>query len=221
MDINKIKKYLITGIMTLSMPAAIYADTPGFYLGLEGGYTNTHNINQDVATTTGGVAVLTPSNKGVGGRAFMGFNINQYFGIEGGFTHYAPSTYTLPGGVILAAGNPVGHPVITENGFDLVGKGMWSFPYGFGIFGKAGVAIIRTSKAGTFTTSSTGTIATGTTNYVRPTAGLGLTYNLTQAWQTQFTVTRVFSGSGFQSADLIALGISYHFVDEYCGQFLC
>ena len=99
---------------------------------------------------------------------------------------------------------------------------MLAFPsFGLGGFGKAGIAVVRTSKAGTFTTSSSGVIATGTTNYVRPTAGLGLTYSISQVWQLQLTATEVFGGGGFKAANLYALGISYHFVDQYCGQFLC
>jgi opacity protein-like surface antigen len=216
MSLKNMKRFCISAL-ALGIMSTSYASGTGFYIGVEGGKSYFHNKKQTLATTTG-TTTLNPSNTGVGGGAYLGYNLNDYFGLEAGYTHYAPTLYTIPSGATLAVGNPSGHPSISANGVHFVGKGMWPIgTTGLGLFGKAGVAIIRSTKSGTFTTGSGG----GTTNYFRPTAGVGVSYNLTQNWEADVSVRRVFGGGGLQSLDLVAAGISYHFVDKYCGQFLC
>lgn len=230
----------LIGISSVMLATTAFATGEGFYMGGQVGETNTHNTqrslqvgnsfidpisgNQIVIPT--GYDLFNASNNGAGGRIFLGYNINTYWGLESGYTHYAASSYNVGSpNPPLISGNPVGKPEIHENGFDFVGKGI--FPIGnFGVFGKAGIALVRTSLAGSLTTTyNTMQMAfvssTGTTNYVRPTAAVGVSYDLTPNWVTEFTLSRVFGGAGFQSADLYSLGISYHFVDKYCGQFLC
>jgi opacity protein-like surface antigen len=51
--------------------------------------------------------------------------------------------------------------------------------------------------------------------------GVGVSYDVTQNWVVDFAYTTFTGGSGIQGADLMALGVSYHFVDLMCGQFLC
>jgi hypothetical protein len=68
----------------------------------------------------------------------------------------------------------------------------------------------------------TSSLTTGTqANAFRPLIGIGVSYDLSQNWVADFSGTRVTKGSGILSADFFSLGISYHVVDEYCGQFLC
>jgi hypothetical protein len=38
---------------------------------------------------------------------------------------------------------------------------------------------------------------------------------------SDISFTRVNGGGNIQTADMIAISFSYHFVDTYCGQFLC
>ncbi len=242
MAIKKIT-FPVVGIL-FAFAVKAYATGEGFYIGVQAGETNTHNqarslqilqIQNGIPNPDGSITLDTitvnASNTGPGGRLFLGYNINTYFAMEGGFTHYHASTYKVGSPYPpLITGNPVGDPGIQENGFDLVGKGI--LPIGnFGFFGKAGVAIIRTSLAGTLTQSVTNinvlklTLTylnpNGTTNYVRPTAAIGASYDITPNLVGELTVSRVFSNGEFKNADLYSLGISYHFVDKYCGQFLC
>jgi len=229
---------LSVGLLTLGLISTSYATGAGFYLGGQLGETNTHNKQQNLQTGNlfpgipflfnQGTTLVNANNTGVGGRIFMGYNVNSYFGIESGYTHFGATHYKVGSPMPpLAAGNPLGNPGIQENGFDILGKG--SFPFsasGFGIFGKAGIAIVRTSLAGSLTTTFNNTTGqyvtkTGTTNYVRPAIAIGASYDITQRWVADLTLSRVLGGAGFQSGDLYSLGISYHFVDQYCGQFLC
>ncbi len=254
---------LSVGCLMLSMSAGAYAAAAGFYVGGQVGRTNTHNLPKSLQAGTFPIVApqpvpivpptitsttVTPSNTGVGGRLYVGYNLSEYFAMEMGFTHYASSTYTVPSSPQLLAGNPVGTPTATPginvNAFDFVAKGMLPIASsGFGVFGKAGVSILKQGMAGTFTsyyntnigtttvTSPNGLISTTyqgsfvkantTTAFFRPTAAIGAYYDLSQNWQVDFTLSRVFGGGGLQNTDLYSLGFSYHFVDKYCGQFLC
>lgn len=256
-------KVVSAGLVTLGFAASVYATGPGFYIGGQVGKTNTHNLPQTLQTgvpgaldgSTPGLApgqtgstTINPSNTGVGGRLYGGYSLSQYFGVELGFTHYAPSTYTIPSGTNLTigpvSGYPSSKPAINTNAFDFVGKGSLAIPrLGIGVFGKAGVAIVKVGYAGTFTNiynpslsgqttillpDGSSTVVPGgfinstkTTTYFKPTAAVGLSYDLSQNWVVDFTLSRIFGGGGMQNADLYSLGISYHFVDKYCGQFLC
>lgn len=226
------------GVLAMGIVSSAYAIGPGGYLGVEAGKTFTNNLPVSLQTTNTpvtpavplGSETVRPTNSGVGGRIFFGYNVTQYWGFEGGFTHYALTSYTVPARPYLAIGNPVGDPAISTNGFDFDGKAMFSIPYiGIGAFIRAGFAIIKVGKAGTLITTAQ-TIAPYTAQnivgarantYLRPTLGIGFTYDFNQNWQMRLGASRVFGGGGMESADLVGLGISYHFVDKYCGQFLC
>src|SRR3990167_706565 len=215
---NKIK--IFSGLaIGFSMTTAVYATVVGFYMGAQGGQSNLHNIQRpmEVGTTTGStmsIENVSPTNTGAAGRFFAGYTMNSYAALEGGFTHYAPSTYTPS-----AANATPPSTTIRENGFDAVGKAMYSFA-NLGVFLKAGAAFIQSSLGGSFSAAaSSGN--TGTTIYIRPTAAAGISYDITPNWVVDLSYSTVFASGDFQQIDFIALGISYHFVDKYCGQFLC
>jgi hypothetical protein len=216
MDIRKIKM-VVLAIFATSVTTA-YATGAGFYFGGMAGQSNIHQKAQNVQTGTTPPTVYTkPTSTGFGGRIFMGGNINQYGAIEGGYTYYGTATYKPSPSALC------GNPSVKESGLDLVGKGMIPFN-NFDVFAKAGVAYLTTSSSGSLSnTSSSGPCGGGsnTNNGVRPTGSLGASYDITPSWVADLSWTHVFSGGGaVQQSDLIALGISYHFVDHYVGQFL-
>jgi opacity protein-like surface antigen len=214
MNIRK-KSYLV-GLLGLSSIAIVaHATQPGAYVGVQVGSTNTNNIAKPVQT---GVAnpptvLLNPNNKGIGERFFVGGVINKYAAIELGFTHYGTSTYTpAPEGLS-------GTPSIQENGVDFVGKAIYPIK-DFSVFAKAGISFIRQSPSGSLKPISGD--APSKKQHTGPIAGVGASYDLNPNWVTDVTWTRAFKGGGgFGNADMLALGISYHWVDKYCGQFLC
>lgn len=216
---KKILKLITAGILTLSLTTASYAVAPGFYIGANAGKTNLHNVPRSIPSNNpGGSETLNPSNIGGGLRIYLGDNLNNWFGLEGGYTAYAPTRYTIP--VNATNGNPLGQPEISEFAFDFVATGRVAIPrLWIGAFAKAGVAILKQGLAGTFTNS--GQSAPRSTVYFKPTASLGLSYDLTQSWVLNLTVARVFGSGGLQNADLYSLGMTYHVVDKFCGQFLC
>lgn len=214
-----IKIRFFLAIVLFCLATQSYAAAEGFYAGVQLGISNTHNNPQTIYYDNGTPATPTPvspTNTGLGGRFFGGYNFNQYAAYEMGYTHYAPSTYSVPTSVA------VNNPAIRTNSFDLEGKGMFTIgAIGLGVFGKAGLALITTGQSGILQNSAANSSSNGNTTSVRPLIGLGVSYDLSQNWVTDLSWTRVLSGGGIKSADLIAIGFSYHWVDKYCGQFLC
>ena len=56
---------------------------------------------------------------------------------------------------------------------------------------------------------------------LNPAFALGISYDLDQSWQMDLSWTRTLVGGAVGNMNFYALGFSYHFVDVYCGQFLC
>jgi hypothetical protein len=226
MHINKIK-FMSISVITLGLVTTANAVSTGWYAGGQLGATNTHNQTRTVYTTSGTPPTLSvkPSNTGMGERVFGGYNFNPYAAFEFGYTHYGASTYSVP-----ASAGICNDPAIRTSGFDMEGKGILpAFDSGFALFGKAGFSLMRVSMSGSLSPnnsmvtgcSSSGGNNGGTTMSARPLVGIGTSYDLSQNWVTELSWTHVLSGGGVKAADFVAIGIAYHWVDKYCGQFLC
>jgi hypothetical protein len=204
-------------VLACSLFAATYATKPGFYLGAQAGATNLNNQTQTVQTGVASPATqsVTPGNTGIGERVYLGVGINKYAAAELGYTHYAPSTYkTSPSQIVNT-------PSIRENGIDLVGKAMYPIQ-NFAVFAKLGAIMMFKSYSGSLQPISPTAPRLAATNNIHPLIGVGASYDLTQNWVADLSWTRALKGgNGFQNADFLSVGISYHFVDEFCGQFLC
>lgn len=217
MSIKKTKLSLVALLM-LGISSIAQAVAPGAYLGIQAGMTNTNNktINFSNGLIPPSSVPTSPSNTGFGFRIYLGNNLNKYWGIEAGLARYAASTYNP--NVFWIAGKPQIHTAA----FDLVGKG--TMPIGpISAFLKAGMAVMFTGSAGSIVQSSTNSNGVGASNSttIHPTIAVGGSFDLTQNWVIEVTGSRVFSNTNVPAADMISLGFSYHFVDEYCGQFLC
>ena len=85
---------------------------------------------------------------------------------------------------------------------------------------EGGLAVLTASESGRLNPDLTSKHGINTTK-LRLTYGIGASVTLEQNWVIDVSASRITSGSGLQNADLLAVGFSYHFVDKYCGQFLC
>jgi hypothetical protein len=239
----KTKNIVIAAFATTATSMA-FAVAPGFYMGGDFGVSNLHNKTQTIKLDPFGKEdSYTASNEGLGIRIFMGGSFNQYGAIEGGFSHYASTTYgsvpytgymvnPVTGTGLVATTSVTTKPAIHEYGFDLEGKGM--YPLGpITIFGKAGFAFVRSSSSGILATcSGNATVNTpcsltasvtssAQSNAFRPLVAIGGSYDLSQSWVMDVSATRITKGSGIENLDFFSIGFSYHIVDTYCGQFLC
>lgn len=199
----------------------------GGYFGVEGGLST---VNSPSLTFPGTVplAPTSPSNTGFGFRMYLGNLVAKYFAFELGLARYAPSTYS-PNSTII-----VSKPQIHVNAFDLTGKLYLPINFGnscstfatFGLFAKAGLAVIFTGSAGSIVNigqsiGQTTGIYSGNSTSVRPALGLGASLDLTQNWVADVSATQISNATNVPRVTFYALGISYHFVDVFCGQFLC
>ena len=221
-----LKSLALFGLLITSNAFAV---APGFYMGLmTGPATNSGSEQQvlgDPPTFPDGTINLvtaTPKSKQWGSRIYMGYQIGYYAGIEAGLTYFSGINYdtkNLP----TCTG-----PSVRVRDFDIVGKGIIPFSPYFDVYGKAGVAITYVSESGAFNPPTTNNPGNGsgcgrskyTTKY-NPTLSVGASMALSQNWVIDASINRVMVGGLPGNVDYFAVGFSYHFVDVYCGQFLC
>lgn len=192
--------------------------------------------------------LANPSSSQFGSRLFLGYKFNQYAGFELGFSYFSGINYIVsqnPNTVVSGSPMPPTSPYQAAAGttarvrsIDFVGKVDYSYNDTIGLFGKAGVVgVYQTTPGGLQPTASywveapntaintAGKLVTTGSNEqqvkLSPTFSLGVSYDLTSAWQADVSWTRLFTGGTLKTMDLFAFGLSYHFVDTYCGQFLC
>lgn len=216
----KLKHIGATAII-LTLSSAAFAMGPGWYLGFGGGASDVHAKKQTFDTPNGPLTI-NPTTSGIGERLYMGYDINPYAGMEFGFFHYGTATYKIPADSMISCNNPS----IRQNGFDIEGKAMFPFQKsGISVFGEFGMAVVYAGSSGSLqpdaTTNPCGAGGTSSKASARPLYGLGANYDFNQTWQGTIDWQHINGGGNIQTTDFIALSISYHFTDTYCGQFLC
>lgn len=222
--IKHIVPFVILGLLSTTAEAT----GSGAYAGIQVGQTKLDNISYDVNTGqalppatvcdstdpfgTCIVALTVPKNTGIGERLFAGVQMNRYAGVELGISNYAPSVYSpdVPG-----SNN---EPTIRVYAFDILGKGMFSL-YNFTVFGKIGGAAARETASAALIGAPQKVLTGFVSAHVM--AAVGLSFDITPNWVLDITASRIFKGSNFPNAEFYGLGFSYHWVDLYCGQFLC
>lgn len=158
-------------LMEQPAPAPIAAPTAdaGFYVGLAGGYVDTGwksidglSVISDVylKSVTGGgfethktiTNVSIKDDKGFGGRAFIGYDINKYFAIEGGYTYFGnkaklntqETDYIVTPPETTNADPIVKNYKIKTQAFDVVGKIKAPVADSFDLYAKLGVGYLMT-----------------------------------------------------------------------------
>jgi opacity protein-like surface antigen len=199
-------------------------------MGAQVGYANLNNVPETINTGVDPLAVVpppgcvkdpsgilctdvTPTNTGIAARIFMGANVKTYFGFEFGVSYYTPSEYEVDN---LPDSN---QPQIREYSADILGKIM--YPFGpFSVFAKGGVGIVYKNVSSTIDPSDDES-SSGNDIFVSPAYGFGVSYDITPHWVVDFSFMRIQGTDELEDIDFAGIGISYHFVEEYCGQFLC
>lgn len=196
-----------------------FAVLPGFYMGLMLGPANNNGnpVQAQVISTPPSTVEATPKSQQFGTRLYMGYKASQNWGGEGGFTEYSGIKYDA------GDANTCSSPTVRIRDFDIVVRGSYTFANtGFEAFAKAGPAFTYMSTSGCLNPQLNQECGKTTyTTQVKPTASVGVSYDMTQNWVIDASWNRLFAGAPISSMDMYALGISYHFVDTYCGQFLC
>lgn len=91
---KKIANFSAAILSLFAFVSLAYPATPGSYLGAGLGATKLETPNEYLFNLEGGVNGSNSKKRGgLGGRAFAGYNFNEYLGIEAGIARYAKSKY--------------------------------------------------------------------------------------------------------------------------------
>lgn len=173
---------------------------------------------------------VKPRSQQFGTRIYAGNMFNPYAGIELGFTYYSSIHYNTITGQPAA----IDQPSLRLRTLDLSLKGALPF-YVFTVYGRAGVAptyftTSRSLNPGYSLSLPYAPLQTpvavelgnsGNKFKWSGMAGFGFAYDINQNWQVDVSANGLFVGGNVGTLYLYALGISYHMVNKYCGQFLC
>lgn len=210
-----VKKISMTALVSV-VCVNTYAVGPGMYLGVMAGpASNTASTQQAKAQSSSTMVNVSPRTNQFGSRLFMGYQFNNYAAVEGGLTYVSSINYNTYGV------ETCGGTVARVRDFDLVGKGSIPFANYFDVYGKAGAAVTYTTTSGGLNSTPTSCGQTTYKTAFRPTVSVGASYYLNQSWVADLSWNSIMVGSTVGNISIFALGISYHFVDVYCGQFLC
>lgn len=86
---------------------------------------------------------------------------------------------------------------------------------------KGGAAIVFYKQGGLLAPNTLGGEDGSTGLTARPEVGAGMAYNFSPNWSVDLTATRITGGGIVPNSDMYSIGLTYHAVDLYCGQFLC
>lgn len=217
---KRILKQLACSVFTIGFVANTFAMGSGLYIGLMAGPATNGASNQQAqvlgpATTPPTTTLATPKSQQFGSRLMMGYMVSEYVGMEGGLTYFSSIDYDTGDVQTCSSTNA------RVRDFEFMGKGVFPFRQ-MSVYGKAGVAIAYQATSGAFNPDSKDVCGKSSyiTKYV-PAYSAGVGYDLTQNWVVDLSANTVSVGGKIGSMTTYALGIAYHFVDVYCGQFLC
>lgn len=230
MQKRNLKAFALT-LLASSFSLATYATTAGFYLGIMAGpaQNDATNVNASVALAPGQpffTTVVKPRGQMFGTRPYLGYQMNDYSAFELGFTYFTNISYNqLDQSVALCSSPSIGVRTI-----EVLGKGILPFYY-FDVFFKAGLSGTYMNESASLNPFNPATHPTqynnnpcgkskNTVNY-DPVLAIGASYSITPNWVADLTLTSYLVGGKVNRVNWVALGISYHFVDIFCGQFLC
>lgn len=169
----------------------------GLYLGASVGSGHYRHI------CNGTPAGASCDNDDVAGRAFVGWQFNQYFGLELGAAYLGKTQFEVAGVDVASVRN---------RNVDLVGVFSYPIHSMFSVYGKAGIARNRTTAStalipGVLTSVSASDTSTNLTY------GAGVRYNFTRNWAARAEWQRYhFGDDSFVPSDKIdyfSLGLLY------------
>jgi len=199
-----------TVVATFLIAGVANAITPGAYVGVGAGASILRT--PDINNTTPGVST-SQKRGGLGGRLFAGYNFTSNFGLEAAYAAYASSTAKASIGNISASEKN------SLNALSLVGKAYLPISdTGLNAYVLGGLAEVRSQERVTGHNIPASLTGTTTTNNLRPTYGIGMSYDLPSHMTTNVELSRIqgsgnmkTSDSAIPNADMISLNLGYNF----------
>ncbi len=194
---NKGIKVLLPVVLFVS--AGLNAATPGAYIGAGAGYSELQSAEGAEKVDEGGL----------GGRAFLGYNFNHYFGVETNYSTIYKTRYTLNEYQNVAVDYKL-------NALSLVVKGYLpiSTSGAFNLYGLAGLAQVYGDIDARVDYMS---ILQDSDNGIVPTLGLGASYDINQRITAHLEVSGFGSKEpdnnhfGIPQSSLATFGLAYKF----------
>ncbi|PKF61412.1 hypothetical protein CW745_08730 [Psychromonas sp. psych-6C06] len=184
------KKIIVLGtLLTASNAMANNQDNP-FYVGARAGITNYTNFEINQSSNE----LKDDDNFGAG--LFLGYNINDWFGVEAGYTYLGETEIAE-------------NASISSNGIDLVGKFTWQATESFDLFAKAGGFVYKNKGENLLSGFKDDGLSA--------TAGLGMQYfftdNFSARLEYQYYHDLALQDNNNEASwntHLFALGLIYH-----------
>jgi len=198
-----------------------FSATPGSYLGAGLGKTQLSTPDEYLFNVNGGANGTTSKKRdGMGGRAFAGYNFNEYLGIEAGVTHYAKSKYSA------SLNHSTSSLEYSMNAIDLVAKTY--LPFGdkrFNVYALGGMAAVnhdvQYKNGGIPFVSDFIAPGHGTKSKpkIRPIYGVGVGYDIPKSrFTASMELTRIqglgdvtTNNNAMPPANMVAFSLTYNF----------
>ncbi len=207
------------------------SNNSGFYVRAQGGYDILGKDSETLPTQllqarfNPTIQINRKKSDGFVGGAAVGYDVNQYFGVETGF-NYLNSIQREYTGTETVNGTPVtysGKQEIALYDFDVLGKATIPFNQFYG-FLEGGAAYVHAGYGALplnlRTATDLGTLSTmpaKTRGFIRPVAGVGVGYNVTNNVAVDVSYQRIFGKDNVDQAaylpnlNLVSLGVTYKF----------
>lgn len=211
-------KYSTIGLILLGYSYSIHAADEGGYVGIMAGLARNSGtaVSANLANTDTGLQQtvnVTPNKKMGAFRAYFGYLFNPWLGAEMGGTYYTVVNFNQ---------SQINTNTTSKSGIatvDFLVVGAFTFRELIEVFGKAGAAVIYQGTSISIRPTSQNQSKYET--YVKPTFSFGLGYYFNPSVKVDVTMTRLNGTHYLKNVNTLFLGVSYHFVNRYCGQFLC
>ena len=237
---KRIKQVLVIAVLS-GYVANANAVNPGVYVGFMTGPATNSAKTANAVLAPGTQKPLTftpvdPKSQQWGTAVYIGYKNNQYIGSELGVNFYTNIKYESKTDAPLAAGT-------SAHARDLyvVLKGTMPIGSAFDAFIKLGPAFEYISTGAGLNAPVTkclklpgpqpplpGPTCQAVTRFqskyqakISPMISIGASWTMSQSWVADVSLTSLPVGGVIKNVTWFAVGISYHFVDTYCGQFLC
>lgn len=196
----------------------VFAVTPGAYMGAGIGSSRIETPDDYLFDVDAIGGETTKEIGGTGGKVFVGYNLNRFFGIELNYADYARSFYSAKWGDVessvkysMSAASLVGKSYLP---LGRSGLSFYALAGGAQVFNKVqyqdgGIPLIGTPVDISGTTS---------TYKLRPVFGTGITYDFNQRVSSGLEYTHIqgegdvkVDASAIADADMVAVTFAYHF----------
>lgn len=211
---KRIFKHVVITVLASTFAVNTYAVAPGLYLGLAFGPA-TNDADSLMAMTASGnppYTIADPKSQQFGSSLNIGYKFNTWAAFEGGLYYFNGIGYDSHG-IDTCSGTTQ-----RVRSLYLDGKIDYTFWNTVGVFGKAGVAVTYLATSGAFNPPTCTNVYN---NKFTPTYSLGVSYDINQSWVAELSWNQISVGGFINNVSFYGFGLAYHFVDRYCGQFLC